>query len=94
MCYLFTDYQCIIIAILLVVKSTTGVDNSFVGCDYYENILLGHVYDVFSPNFPEKYEPNTMCRWSGCSKYGTQIVINCTFMAIPTVRLNKTRVKK
>lgn len=64
-------------------------NNIFNGCDYYETIELGRVYDVFSPYFPEKYPPGTNCRWSGCSPYGTNIVIKCTDMKIPTVILAK-----
>lgn len=59
--------------------------NVFNGCDYYETIELGRVYDVFSPYFPEKYAPGTNCRWSGCAPYGTNIVIKCADMKIPTV---------
>lgn len=62
-------------------------NNIFNGCDYYESIELGRVYDVFSPYFPDKYPPGTNCRWSGCSPYGTNIVIKCTEMKIPTVIL-------
>lgn len=59
--------------------------NVFNGCDYYETIELGRVYDIFSPYYPEKYSPGTNCRWSGCAPYGTNIVIKCTDMQIPTV---------
>lgn len=59
--------------------------NIYNGCDYYESIELGRVYDVFSPYYPEKYPPGTNCRWSGCAPYGTNIVIKCTDMAIPVV---------
>lgn len=59
--------------------------NVFSGCDYYENIELNRVYDVFSPFYPGKYPPGTNCRWSGCAPYGTNIVIKCSDMAIPTV---------
>lgn len=62
--------------------------NTFNGCDYYENIELNRVYDVFSPFYPGKYPPGTNCRWSGCAPYGTNIVIKCTDMAIPTVIMN------
>lgn len=57
----------------------------FNGCDYYEPIEIGRVYDVFSPYFPESYPPGTNCRWSGCAPYGTNIVIKCTDIKIPTV---------
>lgn len=60
-------------------------NNVFNGCDYFESIELGRVYDVFSPYFPQQYPPGTNCRWSGCSPYGTNIVIKCTEMKIPTV---------
>lgn len=59
--------------------------NVFNGCDYFETIELGRVYDVFSPYYPEKYPPGTNCRWSGCAPYGTNIVIKCTDMRIPSV---------
>lgn len=59
--------------------------NIFNGCDYYETIELGRVYDVFSPYYPEKYPPGTNCRWSGCAPYGTNLLIRCTDMAIPVV---------
>lgn len=62
--------------------------NLFNGCDYYENIELNRVYDVFSPFYPGKYPPGTNCRWSGCAPYGTNIVIKCTDMAIPTVMID------
>lgn len=59
--------------------------NIFNGCDYYETIELGRVYDVFSPYYPDKYPPGTNCRWSGCAPSGTNIVIKCTDVQIPTV---------
>lgn len=60
-------------------------NNIFNGCDYFETIELGRIYDVFSPYYPEKYPPGTNCRWSGCSPSGTNIVIKCTDLKIPTV---------
>lgn len=59
--------------------------NIFNGCDYYETIELGRVYDVFSPYYPDNYPPGTNCRWSGCAPAGTNIVIKCTDVQIPTV---------
>ncbi|XP_031635706.1 CLIP domain-containing serine protease 14D-like [Contarinia nasturtii] len=62
----------------------TANNNIFNGCDYFESIQLGRIYDVFSPYYPDKYPPGTNCRWSGCAPYGTNIVIKCTDMKIPT----------
>lgn len=59
--------------------------NQFAGCDFYQTIQLNQLYDVFSPQFPQNYSPNTFCRWTACAPYGSVIVLNCTVMRIPTV---------
>lgn len=62
-----------------------SLSNQFVGCDFYQTLELNQWHDVFSPQFPRNYLPNTFCRWTACAPYGSVIVVNCTIMKIPMV---------
>lgn len=61
--------------------------NQFAGCDFYQTMELNQWYDVFSPQFPRNYLPNTFCRWTACAPYGSVVIVNCTVMKIPAVSM-------
>lgn len=63
---------------------TTG---QFYGCDYYQPLVLNQWYDIFSPNFPQNYQSNVMCRWTGRAPAGSNIIVNCTFVSLPSVNI-------
>lgn len=82
--YLFFLYfrpLCVALGFVPVVLGQT----QFYGCDFYQPLELNRWYDVFSPQFPENYPPNSMCRWTGCAPYGSNILVNCTTMQLPAV---------
>lgn len=60
---------------------------TYVGCDFYQTLELNQWYDVFSPLFPQNYQPNTFCRWTACAPVGSVVIVNCTVIKIPPVSI-------
>lgn len=56
-------------------------------CDYYQNVAVGKIYQVFSPGYERNanYTGGTNCRWAAQTSAGYQIVLNCKEMALPYV---------
>lgn len=49
---------------------------NFGDCDFYKEIKPGVVYSFTSPNYKDRYDPGTLCRYTGsltCVK--TQIIL-------------------
>lgn len=44
---------------LLVIITTSA---QFTGCDYFQNVLPGQTYDVFSPGYGNNYQSGINCR--------------------------------
>lgn len=76
-----------ITVLFILFKTLQFVQSQYYGCDFYQPLELNRVYDIFSPNFPQFYQPSTMCRWVACAPYGSNIIVNCTIIKLPIVSL-------
>lgn len=66
-------------------------------CDYFQNIIIGKVYYIYSPGFEhgsQPYKKNTNCRWSAETSIGYILALNCTTVVIPSVSHIKKKKKK
>lgn len=80
-------FYAIILLSLLPVFFVDGSTN-FDGCDYFQNIVIGKIYYIYSPGFEQgnqPYKKNTNCRWSAETSIGYTLALNCTTVVIPSV---------
>lgn len=53
-------------------------------CDYLQDFIVGQKYYIYSPGYPDNYHPSTDCFWYGASPPGTNIVISCEDINLPS----------
>lgn len=43
---------------------STIIAQHYGNCDYFNQIQVGTIYTIRSPNYPSKYAPGTFCRYT------------------------------
>lgn len=85
----FLIFTTIVLPVLF--TAVADVNNSkFNGCDYFQNIIIGKMYYIYSPGFDQGNQPykgNTNCRWSAETSIGYTLALNCTTVVIPSVSI-------
>ncbi|XP_026497611.2 venom serine protease 34-like [Vanessa tameamea] len=54
-----------------------------INCDFTTNVALGTTYYVYSPNYPQLYEPGVRCRWQAQCPAGYNCRLDCTDIDLP-----------
>lgn len=71
--------------ILISISCKTLVSGLWEGCDYYQELKLGEIYTISSPNYPKFYGTNPLsCRWTAKSPVGYIVAFSC-YIEIPQV---------
>lgn len=56
---------------------------STLSCDFFQNLIPGKVYDIFSPNYSRRYVPNFTCRWVAVAPEDHNIDLSCIDVDLP-----------
>lgn len=71
----------------LIAMMIVPIIGQFNGCDYHQKLDVNKSYNVFSPNFPYSYNSKTYCRWTAEAPMGYSVILNCTEIYLPPVRI-------
>ncbi|XP_058461897.1 venom serine protease 34-like isoform X2 [Malaya genurostris] len=67
----------------LMVISLSLAFGQYTGCDYYQQVVTGESYAIYSPNYDQLYQANTHCRWTLSTTPGSRIALSCPDVYIP-----------
>nr|WIM01375.1 serine protease 2 [Limnephilus flavicornis] len=71
----------VVFLILLTQNIASGQDAN---CDYFQNVLAGTTYYVYSPNYPNSYNRPSSCRWQASCPANTFCRLQCSEISIPS----------
>jgi hypothetical protein len=54
-------------------------------CNYYQGVAAGQTFQVFSPNYPNKYPSGTDCRWEAVAPSNSKLILTCSVFNLPYV---------
>ncbi|KAJ6647070.1 Venom serine protease 34 [Pseudolycoriella hygida] len=74
--------------IVLIVFFTSSAQSQFTGCDYFQSVVPGQTYDVFSPNYGGYYPGGTNCRWRAVGPTNSKLIVNCIDVTLPQNNCN------
>ncbi|KAK0085178.1 hypothetical protein PV325_005633 [Microctonus aethiopoides] len=64
------------LAVIDIINAQGGI------CDYFQDVQVGKLYHIFSPNYPTaNYPANTACRWT--AKSDRPIRMTCNYFHLP-----------
>ena len=59
-------------------KNSEAQENPYKDCDFQQSIQsVVTSYYIQSPNYPDKYQPNTNCRWYLKTVKNHKVVVHC-----------------
>lgn len=74
------NFLFVVLVNALLITSTRA---QFNGCDYFQNVVPGQTYDIFSPGYGNSYVAGTNCRWRAQGPVNSKLTLNCIDMSLP-----------
>ncbi|XP_063897593.1 venom serine protease 34 isoform X1 [Helicoverpa armigera] len=81
---MYTEFTAVmnfkLVLLLWLVNYSTAQDAN---CDFYQQVNVGTVYYVNSPNYPGSYTPGQQCRWIATCPQGYNCRLECPAIELP-----------